>query len=427
MQLDYATQQPEPKQGWDAWLVALVLIGLALRFGWCMSLSSDPGALGAWPDQTEYFELGKHLRTSHELGFVDTRFFEALRAYRMPGYPLFVAICGADLSVVRFSQALIGGSCILAVYLLARRWMDRPAARLGAALIAFNPFLIYFTGLILTETLFSAMLVWGMSLLLYPRRWMPWLLGLILLVLSIHVRPSAITLPLVLSIIAVFVNRGAPSPYDWRWSPPAGTLTLALTVATLLPWAWRNQQVVGSWIWTTTSGGVALYDGLNPNATGASDLAFVRYTPQLRQMDEVGRSQYLSSEAQRFAWENPVPALKLAVVKIGRTWTPIPLSSEYGTNPKLVAAAGLYMLLLYLLVFAGLWIGEAPKAAKVFLMAPAVYLTVVHAVAVGSVRYRLPADLPMAVVAGFALQFALSRRAAGNVAVSSEAPVMTDS
>ena len=33
--------------------------------------------------------------------------------------------------------------------------------------MAVNPFLIYFSGLILSETLFTAMMVWGMVLLLY--------------------------------------------------------------------------------------------------------------------------------------------------------------------------------------------------------------------------------------------------------------------
>jgi hypothetical protein len=36
---------------------------------------------------------------------------------------------------------------------------------------------------------------------------------------------------------------------------------------------------------------------------------------------------------------------------------------------------------------------------KIFLMLPAIYLTVVHAMSVGSLRYRMPAEAPMAVLA----------------------------
>jgi hypothetical protein len=45
-------------------------------------------------------------------------------------------------------------------------------------------------------------------------------------------------------------------------------------------------------------------------------------------------------------------------------------------------------------------LGSAARAAKAYLLAPAAYFTVVHAVSVGSIRYRVPADVPMAILAG---------------------------
>jgi hypothetical protein len=48
---------------------------------------------------------------------------------------------------------------------------------------------------------------------------------------------------------------------------------------------------------------------------------------------------------------------------------------------------------------AGLFSPSLPGSAKMFLLAPAVYLTVVHAMSVGSLRYRIPAEVPMAVIA----------------------------
>ena len=53
----------------------------------------------------------------------------------------------------------------------------------------------------------------------------------------------------------------------------------------------------------------------------------------------------------------------------------------------------------FLLVLAGLFSPSLPGTAKVFLLAPALYLTVVHALSVGSLRYRVPAEVPMAVIA----------------------------
>ena len=43
--------------------------------------------------------------------------------------------------------------------------------------------------------------------------------------------------------------------------------------------------------------------------------------------------------------------------------------------------------------------GPLPRGAKGFLLVPAIYITVIHAMSVGSLRYRLPAEPMMAVIA----------------------------
>lgn len=347
------------------------------------------------------------------MSFVDARFADRVYAYRTPGYPLLVAILNGDLRAIRIAQALIDTSTVLAVFLLAGRWLARPGALLVSAIVALNPFLVYFCGLILSETLFTAMLAWGMTLLIlrteaasavrFPRG-VAWFAGLAILALSILVRPSAIGLPLLLSVVAAFVNRDRKLPYDRRWMPPVGTLALLVTLIVLLPWAWRNYRVVGAWVFTTTNGGITLYDGLHPDATGASDQRFVRSMPQLRGMNEVARSSYLADAAWRFVREHPRRALELAGIKIARTWSPVPLSAEYGRDRRTLVAAAVYMIPLYVAVVLGLWFAPASRSIKVYLMAPAVYFTIVHAVSVGSLRYRIPSDVPMAVIAGLAAQ-----------------------
>ena len=62
--------------------------------------------------------------------------------------------------------------------------------------------------------------------------------------------------------------------------------------------------------------------------------------------------------------------------------------------------AALYSVPFDLLVIWGLWRGSLPRAAKVFLILPALYFTLVHACSVGSLRYRIPAEVPMAVLLG---------------------------
>jgi 4-amino-4-deoxy-L-arabinose transferase-like glycosyltransferase len=405
--------------------LGLVLaVGLVARVWWGVAQPRTDEALDRLPDQREYLQLGRSLAAGEGLKFIDPRFGDAVYAFRAPGYPLFVAALRGDVRAVRLAQAAIDTSTALAIYLLARRWLGRGPSTVGAALVALNPFLIYFSGLVLSETLFTALLAWGMCLLVRAPPAAPpgaacwrtifvWFAGATLLALSVLVRQSAMPLPVLLGLTAAFVNRGGAPPYHRRWPLPVGTTMVLLTVLVLLPWAYRNRRVMGQWIWTTTNGGITAYDGLHPDATGASDQSFVRRMPELRSMGELGRDQHLAERARSFAREHPRRVVELAAIKAGRTWSPVPLSAEYaGLKYRLVGL--LYSLPLDLLVIAGLIVkvkrGGLPASAKVFLLTPAIYFTVVHALSVGSLRYRIPVEPPMAVLAGAAVGAMSSRR-----------------
>ena len=173
---------------------------------------------------------------------------------------------------------------------------------------------------------------------------------------------------------------------------------LLLIGLALLPWAYRNHELLGQWIWTTTNAGITAYDGFNDQATGASDQRFASETPGLREADELQRNDYFAQEAMHWIRHHPRRVMELALAKIARTWSPMPLSAEFG-RPLYRWAAAIYSIPLDLLVILGLGYGRIPRTAKVFLLLPAIYFTAVHALSVGSLRYRLPAEPPMAVLA----------------------------
>jgi hypothetical protein len=222
------------------------------------------------------------------------------------------------------------------------------------------------------------------------------------------VRPSAPPLTVILGVLAGFAarptDRGVPA-FRPRWPLPVATTMLVLSASVLAPWAYRNSLVLetrtldgNSWVWTTTNGGVTAYDGFNPDATGASDQSVLKSLPQLVTMNEVERSDYLAARAARFVRENPRRAAELAVLKAGRTWSPVPLSAEYG-SPLYLVVGLIYSVPLDLLAIVGLAYGTLRRSAKAFLLAPAVYFTLVHMASVGSLRYRVPVEPPLAVLA----------------------------
>jgi 4-amino-4-deoxy-L-arabinose transferase-like glycosyltransferase len=379
------------------WIV--LVAALALRLGWAISRPVDDQTIDQLPDQREYLEIARSVLHGEGFSFDDPRFNQRVYAHRTPGYPMLLAATGANVRATRIVQAILDTSTVLAVYFIARRWLTKNAAVIAAMFVAFNPFLVYFSGLILTETLFTSMLAWGMFLIT-SRRTLPWLAGGIILAASTLVRPGALPIPVILAVLAALaMNRRMEPPYQpKRWRLPVGTSMLLLTILMLLPWAIRNHHLLGQWIWTSTNAGITRYDGFNPDASGASDQSFVAAMPHLRSMSETERNDYLAREADDFIRQRPMDSIKLAWKKVLRTWSPRPLSSEFSRTLYVVIALA-YAAPFFTLFVLGWVTSPMPATAKLFLAAPAAYLTLAAVLSVGSLRYRIPAEVPMAVVA----------------------------
>ncbi|MGE5608968.1 MAG: hypothetical protein ACM359_06925 [Bacillota bacterium] len=408
----------------------LLAAALAVRLAWGFLLPADAESISRLPDQSGYLEISHNILAGRGLVWFDPRFGEDTYAVRTPLYPLFLAACGGSIRVIRVAQAVIDTSTVLAVFLLAHRWLTLGPSLFAAALIAFNPFLIYFSALLLTETLFTAMLLWAMVLLTspsgnarkistpgaehsdapdspnHPKPSFGILWGGLLLAISVLVRPSGIALPVLLGLAAAIASPSAPILPSKRWPFPIGSTLLLLTLFVLLPWALRNRATLGQWVWTTTNGGFVAYDGFHDQATGASDQSFLsslEWRSRLKSLTEVQRNEVLGSAARQWAIQtlqaHPLRLLTLTASKIARTWSPVPLSQEYGSRRAYQWAALLYSIPFDLLVVLGLLIGALPRPVKGLLLLSALYFTLIHALSVGSLRYRVPVEPILAVLA----------------------------
>ncbi len=405
-------------------LGAVLLAGLLARVAWAFSQPADPAELARrLPDQGEYLQLATNLLHGRGLVLHDDRFGQDVYAYRTPGYPLVVAALGANVRAVRFVQAVLDVSVALAAYLIARRVLSASrsypqeagagsprslsgetwAPLVAAALVASNPYLIYFSALILSETLFTVLLAWATACLLSNRRRLP-LVGVYLLIAAVYVRPSAAGLAPLLVGVAAWANSPGVAAYRrGAAAVVAAVATVALLVVVLVPWATRNERRLGQRVWLTSNGGITAYDGFNPAATGASDQAFVQQMPELRRMGELDRDRYLSGLAGDYAHDHPGRVVSLAVAKVARTWSPLPLSREYGGWSAYTVAGAVFGVPFLLLVVRGLFVpareGGLPPRFRLLLLTPALYFTAVHALSVGSLRYRVPVEPLLGVVA----------------------------
>ena len=379
-----------------AWIF---VAALALRAGWVLWRWKHTGAALEFSDEDLHWQLARHLVADGALVSDDGRY-----AARMPLYPLFLALFATwretGVLAARLAQALLGAATAWMACRLAGRAFGRRGALVAGALVAIDPFGIFFCNLLLTEVLFTAIAV-----ALIGCGW------LVLADSEADERFSAVGVA-VLGAAAVLVR---PSSAGWivaLWAAlwlldrnrRRGTRRIVLNAvvmaAALLPWGLRNRALIGAPAWLSTNGGVTLFDALGPQADGSSNQAFLHYMPHLEQLNEVQADRVLRRLAVAEIRKNPRRVLRLAWVKFLRTWSLTPHVAEYRGGPAAWAGA-VYTLAVVLAALVGLWratrtrgASSTSRAAALRLHAlvwlPVVYFTLVHCVFIGSLRYRVP-------------------------------------
>lgn len=377
----------------------IMAVALGVRLAWSLSRPADVESLRTLPDQIEYLDVADSLLAGRGFSFVDARFDDELKAFRLPGYPLLIAATGGRIEFIRVFQSILDVSTILAVGLLARKLVSPTAGIVAAAFVCLDPFAVFFSALILSESLFAAMLAWAMFAIVGASRFANgrWWAGVVLLSLAALVKPTAI--PILFFTVLASIPR--PSELDGPRRFPVWVVARVgvVLILVMLPWLIRNRVAVGGWT-LSTNAGFTLYDGLHADATGGSDQRFFERFPELLSMNEIERSRFLSGQAVEFARDNPKALAVLAIKKLGRTWSPVPLSDAFGSRPLYAWAGGAFSIALFLAAFVGLF--RVPPKHRRVLLAPIVALTLVHMITVGSLRYRVPIHPILAVFAGAA-------------------------
>jgi 4-amino-4-deoxy-L-arabinose transferase-like glycosyltransferase len=372
----------------------------------------SPPRLCVFPDTGIYWLLAQTIRTGepYQVSLWGVPHF----ALRTPGYPLFLAACQGVFGEravlpVRLVQAGLGAGYAWLVERLVRRVEAGGAGQrhsfvsiAAAALVAVDPYTVALSVLVLSEALFVPLMLaalWGLAVLWPPsgvaqqsdeagRSSLVALMTGLAAGSAILVRPSwALFIPAVL-LAWIVLSRSLD-----RRAAVRGALVVSLGVAiAMAPWWIRNARVFGRFIPSALWEGPSLYDGLNPQATGASDMRFLD-DREIRRLDEETLDASLRSQAWAFARAHPARALELALIKTARFWSPWP-NAETLRSPLIAVASAIVTLPIYALMIAGAWDRRRDLRALILLAGPLLYFWVLHTIFVGSIRYRIPAAVP---------------------------------
>jgi len=371
-------------------------------------------------DAAGYWDLARHLARGEDFAIYDPpRYVE-----RMPGFPLFLAgamkLVGERTLWIRMLLAGVGtGACGLA-YWLGRELVDHATGLATCFLAAVSPMFIAFSVLFLSETLFALALLAslvGLAKLLannsqsssaraarrtHARAFLAGLLS----GAATLVRPTWLPVAPLIAVIYLFAT-GEP-----RQRLVPATLLVAALALVLTPWTIRNFHVTGHFIPTTLWVGPSLYDGLSPKATGDSDMAFIetdgRYSREWGPDFEFEADRHYRQEAFHFAKQHPLRTIGLAFKKLGRFFNPFPNAAQFKRWAVLMGV-GLFELPALGLALVGLWQWRANLRLCLLAAGPVLYFALVHAVFVGSVRYRLPAEYPLLVLTAVGGRWLLER------------------
>jgi len=398
------------------WIISAALV---LRVGAAFWLQHDldfnkKRAFLIMGDAEGYWDLGQRI--------ADGQPYELYDRYvlRMPGYPAFVAgaiqlsrALGApekDHFVARLLMACVGTLACGLVAVLGRMLFDGPTGTIAAAITAIAPPLVGFSVILLSETLFAVTLL--ASLLCMARlvstaqdesrgRVAIWAavtgatIGL-----AVYVRPSwLLAAPCFAVIIVAWFSRRRPF---WECLTIAAIL-VAFAYGSLLPWAYRNFAVTGHWVWTTLWVGASLYDGLNPQANGESNMEFFEQDRLMDRVSEYDVDRYYRQKAWDFVRDHPRHALRLTVDKVLRFWMPWPNAEQFSGLGLQIAVAA-YFIPVVLFACLGWFCGPRNFWVWTLILGPILYFSAIHAVFLGSLRYRLPAEYPLCIAAAVGIR-----------------------
>lgn len=355
----------------------LAVIGIAVMAR-LVTLFFMPGL--AFGDTNAYLEDGRGL---FETGQIVNHLY-------MPLYSVLAYVTGGGTGTKLVDIGLSVVTVVLIRQLSLEIFQRESYALTAALMAAVYPHFLFYSVARLSETLFI-LLICAAFLAFYRLRFN---LGSILLVLAILTRPSAdLVAPVLVIGFAAFVHRKTPG----QCLAHLGKYLVIYSVL-MSPWWVHNYVKYDTFVRLSLGNGPVLYAGNNERNTSGGGVINNKATDDVDYGqfshigDPVARNTAMKNAAFRFILDNPGRFFRLSMTKFVRFWRLWPYAPEY-RQPHIIVASilsyGSVLMLAILFLIGNLrdhWRVLAP------LLIFSGYLTAIHMVTIGSIRYRLPVE-----------------------------------
>ncbi|MBT4769274.1 MAG: hypothetical protein HOO00_01930 [Rhodospirillaceae bacterium] len=379
----------------DRFLFLVMMGGLFLRL---LVLVLYPDQM--FPDAEMYRFGGESLISSGDIGDV----------LHMPLYPLWTWVWGGGISL-KLADIFVSVLTIGIVFHLSQEvFRNLSAARFAAIVTAIYPFFVFFSVSRLSEPLYIFILTTAF-LVLYRKQYF---YGAVLLVVSILIKPNLDLLaPILIFVFAAIVHR-EPLPIALKRT----LIYVPVYLVLMAPWWVHNYAKYDTFVRLNLGDGPSLYSGNNElswsgggieraTTEGASYPTDVDWTVFAGVEDPIEKNMAMKARALEVILGDPGRFMELAGVKFLRYWRLYPFAPKYQGAYALISVFSFGPVLLLSLLFL---IRDGRKnlarLSPVFFLI--VYSTLIHMVFTASIRYRLPLEPFLIIMASWEFMGLLS-------------------
>ncbi len=323
-----------------------------------------------------------------------------LTTFKEPFYPYFLAsvyyIFGENYTVVKVIQAVLGALTCVIIFLIAKRLFDTKAAIISALISCFYPAFIKTTELMLTENLYTFLLILVVFFLLkYVQDGGYENLAFCGAALGVAALTRSVVVLLPFFILFLLGKLFVSKVCGIKRCVISMIVFLVLFILSIAPWTVRNWKVTHRFIPISTTLGVGLYSSYLPKEGklyGFTARDKVVEESELIRSEPI-QSDYLTRETLKYIKNHPIHVLKLELLKTVYFWSvfdwEIIGNGVYNF---------MYVFIMPFLVF-GIFVNSKRFNDLLPIYLPILYSFFISLVFYGSPRFRLPIEPYIIIIA----------------------------
>jgi 4-amino-4-deoxy-L-arabinose transferase-like glycosyltransferase len=311
-------------------LLGILVAGALLRVGLILACGTEQGTRII--DERDYNLLATNLWKHGQFAIHK----DQICSSRPPLYPAMIAVVYGvagieNFQAVRFVQAALSLVLVWQVYLLAGRLFDKRTALVAAAIACFYPSLVGFTVLLLSEILFSVLLLAG--LLALQKYWAQASL-LKLAEAGLWFGAATLTRSVLWPFIPLFgLYVFVADRTSFARRTLAALVAIAAFIAPIAPWTYRNVQLERTFIAVDVLGGRNLmmgnyehtleyraWDTITVHGPQSWDQTLAVETPHYRELTQGERDKLAMSRGLRYIVDHPLVFLRRSTIKFFNFW-----------------------------------------------------------------------------------------------------------